>query len=159
MPRNQPPPLEWTSEEGPLLVLDENFAPRLAHGLRMRGRRAVSVQKLELKGAKDSPLLDHLSRLPEAWVLVTQDRTMPLQHADTIASLKPTIAVVVLTDDLVGAEVDWASRDIVHRWAHAMQIQAAGSIRQYTAKRSARWRWRERPRKTRTAAGGSAAPR
>lgn len=157
MPRTPRQPLEWNGEVGPLLVLDENFAPRLAHGLRLRGKRAVSVQKLELRGAKDSSLLDHLSRLPEAWVLVTQDKTMPLQHAATVAALTPTIAVVMLADDLIGEQIDWACRDIVHKWAHAMQAQAPSSIREYTVSRSAAWRWRERPRKTRTSVARAAA--
>lgn len=152
MPRNPRQPLEWSGEVGPLLVLDENFAPRLAHGLRLRGRRAVSVQKLELRGAKDSSLLDHLSQLPEAWILVTQDKTLPLHHALAVEKLTPTIAVVMLADDLVGEQIDWACRDIVHKWAHAMQAQAPTSIREYTFNRSAGWRWRERPRKTRAAA-------
>lgn len=147
MRRNPQQPLEWTGEVGPLLVLDENFVPRLAHDLRTRGRRAASVQRLRLRGAEDSRLLDQLSELPEPWVLVTQDKTMPLEHADAIAQLKPTIAVVLSAESLLGAAVEWSCRDIVHRWAHAMQRQAPGSIREYTASRSARWRWRERPRK------------
>jgi PIN like domain len=146
MPRHQPRPLEWFGEVGPILVLDENFAPRLAHELRKRGRRAVGLQRLQLRGVKDAPLLSQLAELPEPWLLVSQDKTMPLQHAAAIAELAPTIAVVLLADDLIGDAVDWACRDIVHRWAHAMQGQAPGSIREYTPGRSAPWRWRERPR-------------
>jgi len=146
MPRHQPQPLEWSGEVGPLLVLDENFAPRLASELKKRGRRAVSLQRLQLRGVKDSPLLDRLTRLPEPWLLVTQDKTMPLQHAAAIAELMPTIAVVMLADDLVGDAIDRACHDVVHRWAHAIQGQAPGSIREYTPGRSAPWRWRERPR-------------
>jgi len=152
MPRQQPQPLDWSGEVGPVLVLDENFAPRLAAELKKRGRRAVSLQRLRLRGVKDSPLLDQLARLPEPWLLVTQDKTMPLQHAAAIAELMPTIAVVILADDLVGDAIDRACHDVVHRWAHAMQVQAPGSIREYTAGRSAQWRWRERPRARRTPA-------
>ena len=146
MPRHQAQPLEWKGEVGPLLVLDENFEPRLATELKKRGRRAASLQDLHLKGVGDSPLLVQLSALHEPWVLVTQDKAMPRQHAETIAELAPTIAVVVLADDLFGDAVSRACRDIVHRWAHALQAQTPGSIREYTARRSTRWRWRERPR-------------
>ena len=152
MPRHRPLPLEWSGEVGPLLVLDENFAPRLASELKKRGRRAVSLQRLQLRGVKDSPLLDQLARLPESWLLVTQDKTMPLQHAAAIAELVPTIAVVILADDLLGDAIDRACHEVVHRWAHVMQDQAPGSIREYTVGRSASWRWRERPRARKTPA-------
>ena len=112
----------------------------------------MSIQRLELKGAEDTPLLEALAALPEAWVLVTQDRTMPLEHADAMARNRPTLAIVVLPQDLLGEEVDWAGRDIVHRWAHVMQAQEATSIREYTQTRSLPWYWRQRGRARRSLA-------
>jgi hypothetical protein len=71
--------------------------------------------------------LTRLAGEHEDWILVTADDRMPLDHADTIEAIAATIATIDprRRDDY---NVDQWRREIVHRWAHAIHEQDAGSV-------------------------------
>lgn len=95
------------------LILDEMLPGELAAELTARGRPAVTLAELGMRGAADADAaaLDG--------VLVTAD--------ESTAQRRPPGATVAL----VGARTGRARRDAVHRWAHAMAAQRPGSARRY----------------------------
>jgi hypothetical protein len=125
------------------LVLDENLNPRLATELSRRGRDATRVQELGLRGSADPQLLDKLDGQLDIWVLVTADDTLPGSHAEAVRRVGATIATITPERELGWLLEEWR-REIVHRWAHAMQEQATGTIRRYTLRRHGVWRPRRR---------------
>lgn len=125
-----------------LLVIDADIDNRVATELKARGRRAVATSELLLHRDKDEPLLRGLvERLGDAtnWVLVTGDDAMPDDHRDIVVELGVTVATVDPRRTAETKEAQWR-RDVVHRWAHAMGVQAVGSIRRYSALRHGAWR-------------------
>jgi hypothetical protein len=119
------------SSRNRLLVIDENLTTRLAGELRDRGREARSFGQLGLRGATDPDALRRLFALFPDCVLVTGDDSMPAEHADVIAQVRATLATID-PDRPAGYVQDQWERDVVHRWAHAMQVQGDGLIRRYS---------------------------
>ena len=105
------------------LVLDDSLDHRLVPELAARGRPATSVAELDLRGAGDAELLDTLGRALAAWVLVTAD--------DARGARPPRRAARHSTARWRSSRPTTISsrsrREVVHRWAHAMQAQDAGS--------------------------------
>lgn len=138
-----------------VLVIDESLNPRLAKELRNRGRQSRPVQDLGLKGSPDAELIRRVFALYDDPVLVTADDFMPAEHASalstvngTVATIRPWIAADALTDEWDGQQRrdqgEW-EEEIIHRWAHAMQAQRAGTVRRYGPAAHAIWR---RPRRS-----------
>lgn len=133
--------------ERSVIVIDEDINKRVAVELKSRGRRAFAVSELGLKGSSDPALLpalrDHDDLANHPWVLVSGDDAMPHDHSELLAQLGVTLATIDprQPDELL--QDSWR-RDVVHRWAHAMQEQEAGSIRRYSAHRNAAWKPRRR---------------
>lgn len=127
-----------------MLIIDESLNPRIAAELNKRGRNARSVASLGYRGLKDPELIYALvADYPEA-ILVTADDQMPAVHADVLRATKVTIATVS-PERAAGYSPEQWEREIVHRWAHKMEVQARGSIRRYTLVGGRVWRVRKRP--------------
>jgi hypothetical protein len=124
-----------------LLVIDASLDKRIATELGYRQRNAVSVSALQMSHFEDPDLLPELFvRIPERdWVLVTADDSMPDDWADEIARLRPTIATIRprRTDDY---NDDQWGRDVVHPWAHTMQVQQLHTVRRYWLTSHDPWR-------------------
>lgn len=131
------------SRERPL-VIDADLG-RLARQLKYRGRNAIGAAELHLAdNVKDPELLRGLAAHfgTEPWVLVTGDDRMPAEHGPVVHETAATLATIgAVPPGLL--EYPWRV-DVVHRWAHAMQQQAPGSVRRYTDKASTIWRPRRR---------------
>lgn len=130
----------------PVLVIDESLPKRVAAELKARGRDAVTVAHLRLRGSKDPDLLDALhERYPQPgrFVLVTADDNLPLDHAAGIARVGITVATID-PHRPDGITPDAWRREVVHRWAHAMVDQTAGSIVRYSVARARAWSRRRR---------------
>jgi hypothetical protein len=130
------------------LILDQNLHNRLAAEVRARGRDSVSIYALGYAHLKDPELLGRLADhyKPESWVLITADDRMPADHGPLIDQLGLTVATI---DPLHDEEhtVDQWRRDVVQRWAHAMQAQRQGSIHRYSLRWHRSWTLRRRPRR------------
>jgi hypothetical protein len=128
-----------------LLIIDEDLAPRLARYLKVRGRHARSVADLGLRRSKDPELLRELAsrRGLGEWVLVTGNDKMPAEHPDLFRDLRPTVATIDPRRPEHLTELIWRT-DVVHRWAHRMQAQEAGTVRRYSLHRSVPWTPRRR---------------
>ena len=117
--------------------------------LKKRRRAAIALSALELHRLLDweflPALADHFGASP--WVLVTGDDAMPAVHADVIADVNATLAIIdprrppAYSDD-EGQEA-WM-RDATHHWARRMATQAPGSIRRYSLNTSRIWTPRRR---------------
>lgn len=115
-----------------VLVIDESLNKRIATALRARGRRAESVAQLGLTGVKDELLILDLAQRCSAWVLVTADDRLPLEHGATLAQVGATIAT--LDPRAVrswSSNPDEGSHELVHRWAHQIAEQPAGAVLSY----------------------------
>lgn len=124
------------------LVLDENLNPRLATELTRRGRNATRVQELGLRGSADPQLLDKVDGQLDVWVLVTADTgclTAMRTQCIVLARRSPRS---ILRE--AGWPLEEWRREIVHRWAHAIQEQRQGTLRRYTLRRHGVWRPRRR---------------
>jgi hypothetical protein len=126
-----------------LLVIDADLPKRLAVELNTRCRRAVHVATLDLaRDVKDPELLRRLAAHYEdqpSWVLITGDDRMPAQHGTVIEETAATIATIHPIRPQSVTEDGWY-RDVVHRWAHAMQQQAPQTVRRYTFANSQIWK-------------------
>ena len=128
------------------LIIDADIHKRVTTELNARGRDAIATSELDLSREKDEPLLRALAVQlgdPEAWVLVTGDDAMPDDHQAAFAELQITLATIDPRRPEDVGEDSWR-RDVVHRWAHAIQIQPAGTIRRYSAIRHGLWKPRRR---------------
>ena len=105
---------------------------RIAEELAARGYRdATSPHQLGDADIKDPPLLRLIHDEHEPAVLVTFDNKLPLQHASLIARYGTTLAIIdkdAQPPDL-NREEYW--REVIHRHAHRMADQAAGSQFKY----------------------------
>jgi predicted nuclease of predicted toxin-antitoxin system len=125
---------------GRLLVIDESLDKRLADQLEQRGRSARSADWLGLVGLKDEPLLRALAALPEAadLILVTGDDDMPGEHGSLVKALRITVATIDGRRAVEWPREEW-KKEIVHRWAHAMQLQRPATSERYSLTRHGRW--------------------
>jgi predicted nuclease of predicted toxin-antitoxin system len=129
------------------LVIDECLAKRLATELGYRGRQAVSVYALGLKGSKDPQLVPKLVAMFNDPVLVTADDHLPEDHAEMVASYKPTLAIIEPGEDIPDELQDAYEREIVHRWAHLMHEQESGTVLRYRLNgRPLKWRKPKNPK-------------
>ena len=125
---------------GAILVIDESLNPRIAAEVRARGRDAISVQQLRLKGKKDPALLTQIYRLHPTCVLVTADEAMPIEHPEQIKLAMATLAIISgrRPSEYAKDQESW-EREIVQRWAHKMPHQAPQTILRYGASGSRAW--------------------
>ena len=131
------------------LVIDADLPKRIATELNRRGRTAIALSELLLHRSLDPDLLralaDHFGDAP--WVLVTGDDAMPAVHPEVINEVHATLATIDprrshgYADDQ--AQDAWR-REIVHRWAHKMAVQAPGTIRRYGENGGRTWTRRRR---------------
>lgn len=131
------------------IVVDEDLNKRLATELNARGRAAIAVSELELHRQLDEPLLESLVRElgePTDWILVTGDDAMPDEHADALERLQVTVGTIDPRQPSAMTQDAWR-RDIIHRWAHAIQRQTPGTVRRYAGSRHASWKPRRRGRR------------
>ncbi len=129
---------------GRLLIVDEGLDARLASQLEQRGRLAKSLALLGFTGLKDEPLLQAVARLKEPNpVLVTNDDDMPGEHEPLIGKLGLTIATVDGRRKPGWPAEPW-KRETIHRWAHVMQEQQAGTQRRYSPGAHTTWTARRR---------------
>lgn len=122
-----------------LIVVDADINKRLATELTCRGRPARSLASFHLNRSVDPIVLRRLhERIDEPWVLLTGDDRMPFDHGRLIAELGTTIATV---DPRRPEDIDWDSyrREVGHRWAHLIALQAAASIRRYSLRGHRKW--------------------
>lgn len=131
-----------------MLVIDASVDNRVATELRARGRSAVALSQLGFHRMEDPDMLralaEHFENDGGRFVLVTTDDAMPADHGPLLRELCITVATI---DPRVptGVTQDAWSRDVIHRWAHAIGAQAIGSWRRYTFHRNGQWRARRRP--------------
>lgn len=130
-----------------LLVVDDSLSKRIATEFKRRGRNAVSVSELGLKGEKDPPLLERLNEIDSDCVLITGDDAMPATHAEELRRFGTTVAVIVPWERASGLEEPQWERDIAHRWAHLMEEQPRGTVYRYSRRGRKRWSLRRRPQR------------
>jgi hypothetical protein len=125
---------------GRLLVIDESLDKRLADQLEQRGRSARSADWLGLIGLKDEPLLRTLAALPDAadLILVTGDDDLPGEHSPLVSALGITVATIDGRRAAEWPREEW-KKEIVHRWAHAMQLQRPATSERYSLLRHGAW--------------------
>ena len=124
------------------LVVDADVDNRVATELKARGRDAIALSELELHRLKDEPLLRALVDTlgdPSTWILVTGDDSMPDDHGDVLRALRITLATIDPRRPDSTSEDAWR-KDVIHRWAHAVQGQTSGSLRRYSLTRHGEWR-------------------
>jgi len=133
-----------------VLVIDDSLHPRLARELRNRGRRSRHIEDLALRSSLDPQVLRSVFSHFDDPVLITGDDDMPAEHAGVIASVGATIATIrhwTQKESRIGTwegqqhrtEEEW-DQEIVHRWAHVMQLQRTGSIRRYGLAKHGIWK-------------------
>jgi len=76
-------------------------------------------------------------------VLVTADDALPYSHAEAVRRVGATVATINPEREIGWSLEEWR-REIVHRWAHAIQEQGDGTLRRYTLRRHSDWRARRR---------------
>lgn len=123
--------------DGLQIVLDENLPWSIARELAARGYNATSNYALNAAGTEDPEWLQIVANLTPASVLVTFDNAMPLEHAERLRSLAVTLAVVAAGDRPAGRTLEQYWREVIHRHAHRIASQPAGSW----------WRYREAGRR------------
>jgi hypothetical protein len=129
-----------------LLFLDEDLDKRLARELRLRGRHAETIYKTDLCGTDDTPLVAKLDELYGAdVVLVTGNDGMPTENGDGFRVERVALATID-TEHPDGYHLNEWRRENVHRWAHAMQTQAPGTMVRYGGARPRPWRVRTQRR-------------
>jgi hypothetical protein len=115
------------------LVLDEDVNWKIAPELTARGYDATSSWQMGLAGrrVKDPVWLFILSRQPTPNVLVTFDNDMPRGHRGELLKRATTLAVIDSKADRRGLTREQYTREVVHRWAHRMAVQTAGTRYSY----------------------------
>lgn len=144
--RASPPSDGVGAPGGRTLVIDASLNRRLVGELKGRGRPVVSVADLGLGRATDAELLRGLARrlAAEDWVLVTADDSLPDEQAHLLDQLSVTVATLEWRSRAPRTGREQSARDTLHRWAHAMAAQPAGSRRRYSPERNRRWTSRRR---------------
>lgn len=124
------------------LILDEGVSQRVAGDLTHRGRNAKGVRHLKIAD-KDEPMLRRIAnRFPNA-VLVTSGDRMPADHAAVIVETKVTVATIDPQRDKAFKASEW-HHEVVQRWAHVIEVQAAGTVRRYGLTTHREWTDRRR---------------
>jgi hypothetical protein len=133
-----------------LLVVDASVDNRIASELRLRRRESIALSQLGIHRMEDPDVLSELCvRLPDMrWALVTADDSMPDDWSEVIRWLNPSPTIATIRPHRSSEHDDdqWA-RDVIHRWAHVMQVQAPESIRRYWLSGHGVWRPVRRPRR------------
>lgn len=80
---------------------------------------------------KDPLWLYILSRDSEPFTLLTYDNKMPVVHRDSLIKRASTVAVIDSQADRGGLRVEEYKREVMHRWAHRMALQKAGTVVKY----------------------------
>lgn len=120
------------------LIIDEGLDKRIALQLKGRGRDAAAIADLDLLGIKDQALLKTIATDLQGSVLVTNDDNLPADHRETLKATRVTVAIVEPQKPPHLKEKQW-QYEVVHRWAHQMAEQRAGTVRRY-GERSVIWR-------------------
>jgi hypothetical protein len=128
-----------------LIVIDEDLNKRRATELRNRGRNAVHVVASFGRGLKDPELFQRLVERTEDCVLVTADDSMPADHGPLMKQMGITVAIVGLGRPSGYLPDAWEA-ELIHRWAHRIEVQAKGTVLRYSARSATVWRPRKRPR-------------
>jgi hypothetical protein len=116
------------------LIIDEDLSWRIAPELRARGYRdATSAHEWGTAGrhVKDPLWLYIIARAGIPSVLVTFDNKMPLVHGDAILRRQSTLAVIDSQGEHGGRTREEYKREVAHKWAHKMAMQAPGSRYKY----------------------------
>jgi hypothetical protein len=135
-----------------LLYIDESLSKRLAGLLRHRGRAAKAVSEAGLLTLEDEPLLRAIYKEHEDIVFVTADDDLPGEHPGILREVGATVATVAPFERGrwqsqqagVSDEEAW-KREIVSRWAHAMQEQERRTFKRYYLNGGRQWKPRKRP--------------
>lgn len=135
-----------------LLFIDESLSKRLATLLKHRGRAAISCSERELLELADEPLLREVYKDGDDVVFVTADDSLPAEHAGVLREVGATVATIApfergkwpIERCALADEETW-KREIVSRWAHAMQEQPRRTHKRYFLNGGRRWRPRRRP--------------
>jgi hypothetical protein len=120
------------------LIVDECLDKRIALQLKGRGRVASSSEDLGLLGMKDRQLLETITAQWPGSVLVTLDDNLPADHREMLAATRVTVAIVDPQKPPGLKEKEW-QYEVIHRWAHQMASQRAGTVRRY-GERSVIWK-------------------
>jgi hypothetical protein len=134
------------------LFIDESLSKRLAALLKHRGRAALSSSELGFHGLLDAPLLRKVYEGGEDIVFVTADDSLPAEHAEVLGEVGATVATVAPFEKgkwpvgpcSLADEEAW-KREIVSRWAHAMQEQPRRTHKRYFLNGGRKWRPRRKP--------------
>ena len=127
------------------VFIDEDINPRIAAELRKRGRAdAKAVQRTSYRGSKDPELLRAIAKEDPEAVLITGDYNMPATHAAVLDETNLTVAIVDPDRPPEYQDDEW-DREVIHRWAHKIEVQPRGSVRVYSSAGSRQWRRRRRP--------------
>ncbi len=134
-----------------LLVIDADLNPRIASELRKRGRAAKSLQQLGWKAMEDPEMVRAVfGRLTDP-VLVTTDDNMPADHPEVLNEVQATVATIepwelhpasVVARDAETSVEETYEREVVHRWAQAMQTQTRGTTKRYFLGGARAWKRR-----------------
>jgi hypothetical protein len=112
-------------------VLDENLPWSIATELRARGYASTSNYALNASGTRDPEWLQIVGNLSPRAVLVTFDNAMPIEHGERLCSLGITLAVIAAGNRPVGRTLEQYWREVIHRHAHLIASQEAGSWWRY----------------------------
>lgn len=113
------------------IVLDENLPWSIASELRGRGYAATSNYALNASGTKDPEWLQIVGNLTPRSILVTFDNAMPIEHGARLRSLGITLAVIAARSRPAGRTLEQYWREVIHRHAHLIASQEAGSWCRY----------------------------
>lgn len=86
----------------------------------------------------DGELIKTLAENHEPCTLIAWDNKMHLSHAETLDHFGLTLAVVDKYADRGGLTDEEYYREVIHRWAHRMTNQSAGTVFKYSRRRSRR---------------------
>lgn len=129
-----------------LLFLDEDLDKRLSRELMARGRRCETIYRTDLQGSTDEALLTALNATYGVdVVLVTGNDGMPIENGDGFEVGLVAVATVD-TEHPDGYHLNEWRREVIHRWAHVIQEQDAGTIRRYGAASHRPWTLRVQKR-------------
>lgn len=78
-------------------------------------------------------------------MLVTTDDAMPADHGPLLKQLGLTL-VIIVHDPPIGYALEAWEAELIHRWAHRIEMQAGGAVMRYSARGAAVWKPRRRPR-------------